>query len=175
VHRFVLVALIAGCRHGAAPGPAPSCAAAAEHVHALIVPKDQRAIDVRDVVLSHCVRDKWRDAVRSCILRTASLKDPQHCKAKLEVGQRASLDGALLDVEQRAKARHAPSTCDRWKQLVTKLDHCDALPRASRDALIESFEIQRRALDRLEPAAAEEQCKAGIESIHQVANGICGW
>ena len=175
MQRFVLVALIAGCRHGKAPGPAPSCAVAAEHVHGLITPKDQRAIDVRDVVLAHCVRDRWPDAVRSCIVRTTSLRAPRHCKAKLDGEQRASLDGALSEVEQRARVRHPPSACEQWKQLIGKLDHCDALPRASREALIQSFESQLRSVGELEPAAAEEQCKSNIELINQVARGVCGW
>lgn len=167
---IAIVIAVAACRHGAAPPPEPSCEQAADHVKSLLEPKDVAASSVRIVFATRCREDVWTVEMRSCVMSTISLKDPKHCKAKLEPRMRARLENDLAEVAVTAKAKEVPAQCREYARAVEKLMSCDKIPQAARDAIRQSYETQRQAWTR--GSTDIEGCRPAAMAIRQAAASV---
>jgi hypothetical protein len=180
--RLAWVLTIAACYHGGAEPPSPTCTDAAEHVRALIEPPGARAGRIRDVVAERCAADGWSAEVRACVVATPSLRQPQHCKAKLTAAQRAAFDQdlahGLAGFRAVAPAARLPQACRDYRALIDKLGACSVLPPGLREV----FERGYRELARTWASGAtpdmptlEVQCRLLASSLRHVVAQPCGW
>ena len=186
--RLAWVLTIAACYHGGAEPPAPTCTDAAEHVRALIDlqgpqgAQGARGGGIRDVIAERCAADGWSAEVRACVVATPSLRQPQHCKAKLTAAQRAALDHGLAHglagFPAVAPAARLPQACRDYRALIDKLGACSVLPPGLREV----FEQGYRELARSWAAGAtpdlptlETQCRLLASSLRHIAAQPCGW
>ena len=176
----------AACYHGDAAPPPPTCTAAAEHVRTLIQPTSTRANKIRDVFLERCGVDGWSAEVRECVVATRSLNNPQHCKAKLTVDQRAALDRELSAPPVANVAIQIPPACRDYQVLIEKLGSCTVVPPSLRAMFEQGYRElaqewglggtaggTRRAP--LDMAALEAQCRVLANSVRSVVASACGW
>lgn len=165
----------AACHHGAAP-QAPSCAAAADHVRALLGPGSPRASRIRDAFAARCEADGWSDDARDCVVATTSLSRPRHCKARLSPQQRAALDRALVAVDGRP-ARPLPPACREYGAAVEQLGACTGMSEGARGALELAYRNLTRAWQRgtYDTEAVELQCRAMLDGLRQAIAARCGW
>lgn len=174
--RLAWVLLVAACYHGDAE-PSATCTAAAEHVRALIRPASPRANRIRDVLAVRCSVDDWSDEARACVVATRSLRDPQHCKAKLTADQRAALDQELAALPAAAHVAWTPPACNDYRALIDKLGTCPALPPALRAAFEQSYrELVRDWARGDHPVPAlETQCRVAASGLRSAVGLTCGW
>jgi hypothetical protein len=169
------------CYHGDAGPPPPTCTAAAAHVGALIRPPGARAGKIRDVIAARCAADGWSPEVRACVVATASLRRPRHCKAKLTTGQRAALDRDLahdLGGPAAVPAARLPPSCITYRGLIERLGTCSVLPPALRAAFEQGYRqlVQDWAHGALHDAAElEVQCRLLASGLRNVVAKTCGW
>jgi hypothetical protein len=75
----------------------PTCAAAADHTMDLLskgAPDARPGLvkSIRDTLVSHCEKDEWSAATRTCFAQVASKEDAQTCETSLSEVQRQALD-----------------------------------------------------------------------------------
>jgi hypothetical protein len=169
---LAIVVALAACRHGAAPPPPPSCEQAADHVLSLLDPKDDGVRAVRGVFATRCREDAWTVEVRSCVMSTTSLKDPKHCKAKLPPPVRAHLETDLAAVAAAANPKDVPAPCREYARMVEKLMTCDKISQAARDAVRESYDVQRQVWTKGASDASIEGCRPAAEAMKQAAVSV---
>ncbi len=165
-----------GCRHGAIAPEPPSCGAAADHVRSLLDPGAPRAALIRDTFATRCQRDGWSAEARTCVVATASLRRPRHCKALLSEDQRGELDRALASASATTARARFPAVCRQYGELLDKLGAC-AMPEGMRGALTLSYQELTQAWRRgsLDGEALEIQCRAMALGLRQAVAGRCGW
>ena len=75
----------------------PTCATAADHTMDLLskgAPDARPGLvkSIRDTLVSHCEKDQWSAATRTCFAQVASKEDAQKCETSLSDAQRQALD-----------------------------------------------------------------------------------
>lgn len=167
------------------PTKTATCVQVADHVRALLDlgsgpgkparPNDDHARDIRDAFAKRCEQDHWSGDVRACVLGTKSLKDPHHCKDKLEPMQRSALESNLEAADDKQRAR-LPTECVVYEQLAGKLATCDKLPQTTRDAMKQAFETSKATWPgNTNKVALGAICQAAAASLKQAAAAACGW
>jgi hypothetical protein len=173
--RLVWIFVMAACHPGGAQVEGPTCAAAAEHVRTLVGPERPRAGHIREVFEARCEADAWDDEVRACVVATKSLRQPQHCKAKLTQEQRAALDRALAGPVTRS----APEAraCNDYRAFITRLGACTSLPSATRAALMQVYldllHDWSRSANR-DVATLGAACTSMLDGLHRAFAATCG-
>ena len=160
------------------PGSAPSCAVAAEHVRLLIGPERPRAAKIRDVLAARCDADRWSPEVRTCMVTTASLRKPQHCKAMLTMEQHEALDLALDALALRVSASRIPQVCNEYQTLLDRLGTCAAIPPQMHPVLVQTYrDILREWARRATPDATilAARCSAMADTLRKAVAPPCGW
>lgn len=180
--RWSLIVLAAcGSPPPAKPALAPACEAVGKHVLGLLEPNDDHAKRVREIFTMRCEHDAWNVDTRSCVLATTSLKDPKHCKAKLSVDQRASLERDLDEADRgvRTGTSKLPAACAAYKAIIDKIVACDKLPESAREALKDGFENMAASWSNVDTMpddvrrATEESCKAAADAMTVAVKDIC--
>jgi hypothetical protein len=141
-------------------------------VLSLLEPKDDGARAVRGVFATRCRDDAWAVEVRSCVMSTASLKDPKHCKAKLPPVVRAHLETDLAAVAAAGRSKAIPEPCREYARVVEALMTCDRFPRSARDAIRQSYEMQRQLWTKGATDASIEGCRPAAEAMKQAAASV---
>lgn len=175
--RLAWLFVLAACHHGAVAPPAPTCAAAADHVRGLLGPHAPRAGKIRDAFATRCETDGWDDDARACVVATASLSKPRHCKAKLTLEQRTALDRDLALAAATRMPLQLPAACRDYGAMVDKLGSCPAMSEARRSALVLAFRqlTQSWLHGTADLQALELQCRAMIDGLRQAGQVRCGW
>lgn len=175
--RLAWLLVLAACHHGAAAPPAPTCAAAAEHVRGLLGPHAERAGRIRDAFATRCETDGWDDDARACVVATTSLRKPRHCKAKLTLEQRTALDHDLAQVASARAPGQLPGACRDYGAMLDKLTACPAMSEAMRSALVLAFRQLTQSWLRgtADLQALELQCRAMTDGLRQAGQVRCGW
>lgn len=161
---------VAGCNRNLTP----SCDAVAEHVEGLFGgPTESYAVDARGVFATRCTQDKWSPAMRTCLVKTRSLAEPQGCKLKLTPEQAKSLDADLAAVDQHEAMKILPGVCLRYEKMLAKVLTCDVLPPEARAQLKTNFEAFKATW----PSTADKRtlepiCSNAIITVKQAA-GTC--
>ncbi len=178
--RAVLLVLVACGGARTTPAPAgPTCGATADHVFALIEPKDDHARRIRMTFAQRCEHDAWRDDVRACLVGTRSLKDPRHCKAKLTLDQRGALERDLAELERIARETRLPAACEHYKQVMASVMTCDRMTAQTRDALQQGFDAMSEGWKHIDEMSAEvrtameDSCKQAADALAAAAKDIC--
>jgi hypothetical protein len=163
----------AACHHGGAPADAPSCAAAADHVRGLLGPSSPRTSRIRDAFAARCEVDGWDVDVRACVVATASLRKPRHCKARLSAEHRVALDRALAAADAPVPLGKLPAVCRDYSALIEKLGGCTGIDDSTRGALEAAYRNLAQAWMRgsYDPPTLELQCRAMTEAVA----ARCGW
>ena len=169
--------LVAACFHGDVELPPPTCAAAAEHVRVLLRPASARANRIRDVLAARCSADAWSGEVRVCVVATRTLRDPQHCKAKLTAEQRGALDRELAALPAAAHVAWAPPPCNDYRALLDKISMCTALPPELRAAFERGYReiIQDWSRGIREVSAVEALCQMKASDVRRAVSKTCRW
>lgn len=190
-HGYLWVAL-AACGGGSRPSPtppvvantplaAPSCTATADHVLTLVNQADDKAKRMRDAIETRCTTDAWPASARSCIARTQSLADPQHCKQQLSSEQRGALEVALAAAEQDPAAAHAMDPtkvsveCQAYMRAMHGFQSCEKVPRESRDAMKQGEDAMVAAFATPQDMPAEakaamaDACRQGTDALVKAA------
>lgn len=154
-----------------------SCPAVAEHVRGLLdrAGRGPQAAGVRDVFARRCSADAWSDEIRGCVLATATLADPRHCKAKLPPPARARLELELVAAAEAARAAQVPPECQDYGRVMERMATCQAMPQAARDAMRDSFEATRATWTKVDPASRgelETACSAAAAALRQAAASV---
>jgi hypothetical protein len=164
-----LLAFVAAC-HAHGP-PAPSCEAAADHVFALVEPKDERAHKIRDAFARRCKDDHWHGDVLSCIADEPALTSGRHCLDKLDSSQRSSLSHDLAEADKPG----VPKECDAYKAAVDKATKCDKIPVPTRDQILQYYKSQAaqwKNLTREDVGGIKVTCDQAAESIKQLSGSV---
>ena len=174
--RLGWIFVLAACQHGAGPAPPPSCVATADHVRSLLGPDRARAAKIGEVFARRCEADAWNVDVRSCVVATASLQNPRHCKALLSVAQRAALDHALEVVAATPSTAWTPTACNDYRVALGTLTSCPAIPDAARQALEQSYHqlVQAWARGTYDTGKLAAQCASMLDSLRQAIAATCG-
>jgi len=157
-----------------APPTPPTCAVAAEHVRVLIGPERPRAARIRDAVAERCETDGWAGEVRACVVATASLRRPQHCKAMLTVEQRLALEAAL----EAVATSPVPAACLEYRAVVDRLGSCQAVPSRERAVLRDAYRKKLTEWTRTgggDPGTLAAQCRSMINDLTRAVAASCGW
>lgn len=173
--RLVWLVLVLACHHGTAAPPAATCAAAAEHVRELLARDSAYALKVRDVFATRCEADEWGAEARACIVATASLRRPRHCKAKLTDDQRKALDRELGPL---AETRTDQPACDVYRRMIDRLASCSGLPPFTREASeVRYITLQHNYADLGDgyAPALQKACKANADALRESVATTCGW
>jgi len=174
--RLGWIFVVAACHHGAASPPAPSCAAAGDHVRSLLGPDRARAVKTGEVFARRCEADAWNADARACIVATPSLQQPRHCKALLTAEQRTALDRALEVVAATPSAAWTPPICNDYRTTLGTLTDCPAIPEAARVALDQAYRqlVLAWARGTYDTGKLEAQCASMLEGLRQAMAATCG-
>jgi hypothetical protein len=176
---LVCVLVLVACHHGSPQPAVPPCAAAADHVGALLG-KTPRAIRTREVFAQRCTVDEWGADVRACIVATRTLREPHHCKSKLTTGQRAALERDLAVIDASIP-RSPMRPCHAYRALIDRLDSCHAISpdvRAMHESEYRSIadNLWGNRRDRKDPpAGADVICQSRLEILRRFVVPRCGW
>jgi hypothetical protein len=179
----VVIALAVACHVDATPQPV-SCGQMADHVFALIEPKNGHARLVRDAFENRCDADHWSEVARNCIADEPALAAGRHCKEHLTEAQRAHLDASLAaaDLPREAAPPIAGEQCSaalatdcaEYCELVFRLADCTALPTPTREAL-------RQMWAQIEPqlvgggTGLSSSCRGAADQMQQVGHSYSCW
>jgi len=141
-------------------------------VLSLLEPKDDHAREVRSVFETRCREDRWPEDIRICVVATASLKDPRHCKAKLAPALRAHLETDLAAAAVRARDRTVPESCRAYARTIDKIMTCDAIPQAARDAMHQGYEALRQSWTNQDEDSRDDGCRAAADALRQAASSM---
>jgi len=167
---LVLCLGVAGCNRNLTP----SCEAVADHVQGLFGgPSESYAVDVRGVFATRCTQDQWSSVMRSCLVGTKSLVEPQSCKSKLTSEQIKLLETDLAAADQRETMKIIPGVCLRYEKMLAQVLTCDVLPPDARTQLKKNFEAFKATW----PSTADKRtlepiCSNAVLAVRQAA-GTC--
>jgi len=173
---LVLCLGAAGCNRNLSP----SCDSVADHVQGLFGGvAESYAVELRGVFATRCTQDKWSPAMRSCVVKTRSLTEPQSCKLKLTAEQSKALDADVAAVDKREAMKIIPGACLRYENMLAQVLTCDALPPEARTQLKTNFDAFKATW----PTSADKRlleptCASAIVTVKQVASecpGATSW
>jgi hypothetical protein len=154
----VLLAMLSACQSSE-----PTCAKVGERIGELMAADPQRG-ELRAAFVRRCEQDRWNAEMKSCVIRTKSLTEPQNCRTKLDAEQAKQLDTEL------AKLESLPDSCAAYEQLVKSAQGCEELSAEVRAALAEQLAGHQRIWATLEDKqSAAGTCAAGIAALRQSA------
>lgn len=178
------IALLIACHVDAVPQPV-TCAQAADHVLALLEPKDGRARGVRDAFEHRCNIDRWSEVARTCIAEEPALASGRHCQEHLTGDQRARLDEAIAaaDAPRPARAPAPTEHCDNpdlqqdcvdYCQALFRLVDCPSAPQGTRESLLAMWAAVEKQLVAAGPSIAAS-CRSAADGLQQVGHAYACW
>lgn len=182
VRGFLVLSFIAtGCGSSktdspeAHPPSVPSCAQLTDHVLHLFAPVDDYARNAAEVFRARCTQDAWSDEMRTCVLNTSSVTQPQSCNAKLTPAQKIKLGDDLAGVE----ARSIPPVCERYEMVLGLVGKCDKLPGPLRVELQQRFDAAKATwnttVDKRELGPMCSTALAAVKSAGALCPGSETW
>ena len=193
----IIVALVAGCgatpvvRESAPPPPArPTCSDVGVILRGAIDVESAEAGPARELAIANrCEHDRWPAEIIDCV---AGNRSPITCLDKLTPEQHTAYDGALAawnaqfggvayggEVGGGSDADPSlPLECLQYQSIVDKLQSCDKLPLAVRDAIKQAFDSASSGWHDLPPEVQQAlavACKAGYDAVFQTGKPACGW
>jgi len=153
---------------------APTCEQVGTHVLGLFGGAgDSYAGEMRTTFEMRCTADGWSPEMRSCLMSTKSLVEPQRCKQKLTPEQSTKLEADILAADQREAMKIIPGACVRYEKMLAGVLACDALDQGMRDQLKASFEVFKATWPTVkDKRTLEPTCGSAIVAVKQVA-GQC--
>ena len=145
-----------------------------------MLPQDDHGRSVRDVFTARCTKDTWSVETRNCIMDTKTLHDGHHCKDRLSPEQRSAFE-LDLEVIEKKRAAVIPPECEHYRLAIAKLETCDRLPRASRDALKQGYDTMSQGWTNAANQSPDARramvagCKQALEALEPIGKSVCGW
>jgi hypothetical protein len=161
-----------------------SCNEVADHVYALIEPKNHRARAIRDTFERRCDGDRWSERARSCIAEEPALDARRGCReSTLTATQRKQLDGALAAItttpattvrDQAVEACPvvAVQECAEYCDALVMLANCQRMPPSARDMVRQMWMQQMVAWSALPIDAQRKVCAQQLVMLQHSAG--CG-
>ncbi len=164
---LVLLLLTGACQR---KSQVPTCEAMADHVQTMFEPVDDFAKSVRGVFAKRCAADAWSAEMRTCVVDTKSLVEPQNCKRKLLPPQQKTLETDLAEVEQREARKVLPAVCGRYEQILGLVVGCPKVPQEIREQLAQRFHAAKAEwATMLDKSELGPVCSSGIRMLKLAA------
>ena len=175
---------------------APTCSDVGVILRGAINGESTEAGPAREAAIAQaCETDHWPGDVIQCV--TANRK-PASCLDKLATPQRVAYEDKLAAWSEKfggdengeeggvemgvvggvIGSSNIPNECIRYGELIARLQSCDKMPAAARDALRQGFEAAAGTwltLPQNDLKALAVGCKAGYDAVYQSGKAVCGW